>query len=428
MCISSAPPPTSFHRMDNDGQWNEPFPFRASLPRAGWSPQFFRNTPNISAAVTASGYAISLPAGSNVVLRLDVSSIDAAVGESWAEWVITASGTSSNAAMDAVRAVVTRPPSPPALQVVSRAADGHLGNDDSGPADLSADGRFVAFTSTSSDLTSRDYNFQEDVFVIDRQTRALECVSKQANGTNGNGRSYSPRISRDGRYVVFQSSATNLIAGDTNDREDVFVFDRQTRTTSLISAGPGGVRSLRDSGYPHVSGDGRYVAFESLADNFVANDGNGTWDIFLRDVVGGTIQCLSLVGGQTANDESHDAVISTDGSLVVFSSLAGNLAAADTNNTMDLFLWERGVAGVRLLSRTSDGRAGNDFSEGASISDDNRRILFSSLATDLAAPRYDSNSVTFLYDRQSDQLSQIVQPKLAARQLGGFYGARLTPA
>jgi len=416
-----------FIRLDNDGPTNETFSLHANLSPAGWSGQFFRVTTNISAAVTTSGYAISLPAGSNFVCRLDVSSLGAAIGEAWAEWVIAASGTSSNAAMDAVRAVATRLPSPPALQVVSRAADGHLGNDASEPAELSADGRFVTFTSTSSDLTNRDYNFAEDVFVLDRQSRALECISRQANGTNGNGRSYSSRISRDGRYVVFQSGATNLIIGDTNDREDVFLFDRQARTTTVISTGPGGVRSTRDSGYASLSGDGRYVAFESLADNFVANDTNGTWDIFLRDVTGGTIQCLSLAGGQTANDESHGAVISTDGSLVVFSSLASDLVAADTNNTFDLFLWQRGVQGVRLLSRTSEGRAGNDISQGASISDDNRWILFASKATDLAVPRYDSNSVTFLYDRLSDQLSQIVPPNLTGRQRGGFYGARLAP-
>src|SRR5207247_4042155 len=186
--------------------------------------RFFLDTAEITSAITGAGWTSSLHAASNVVLRLEVTSANAAVGESWAEWFITANGTRTNSALDAVRAVVRRTPSPPALQVVSRAADGRPGNDASGPANVSADARFVTFTSTASDLASHDYNLQEDVFVVDRQTLALECLSKASGGATGNGRSYNPRISRDGRYVVFQSSATNLIAGDTNDREDVFLF------------------------------------------------------------------------------------------------------------------------------------------------------------------------------------------------------------
>src|SRR5207245_1124152 len=275
------------------------------------------------------------PAG-HVVLRLDVTSANATLGESWAQWFITASGTRANSALDAVRAVVTRTPSPPSLQVVSRAADGRPGNDTSGPANVSGDARFVTFTSTASDLATHDYNLQEDVFVFDRETLALECLSTEAGGATGNGRSYNPRISRDGRYVVFQSGATNLIAGDTNDREDVFLFDRQTRTTTRVSVGPGGVQSSRDSGLSRISGDGRYVAFESLAENFVPGDT-------------------------------------------------------------------------------------------PTIPDDNRYLLFSSSATDLAVPNFDSNSVTFLYDRETAQLSQINPPRVAGRQRGGFFGARLAP-
>src|SRR5262249_25586302 len=159
-------------------------------------------------------------------------------------------------------------------------------------------------------------------FVLDRQTHLLECLSQQANGTNGNGRSYNSRISRDGRYVVFQSSATNLVSNDTNEREDVFLYDRQTRAATLVSVGPGGLPSGRDSGWGRISNDGRYVAFESLADNFVTGDTNGTWDVFLRDLTSGSVQCLSLAGTHPANDESHCRAMSGDGSLVVFSSLA----------------------------------------------------------------------------------------------------------
>src|SRR5207244_2055357 len=142
---------------------------------------------------------------------------------------------------------------------------------------------------------------------------------------------------RDGRYVVFQSAATNLVSGDTNEREDVFLADRQLHTATRISVGPGNVQSARDSGYGRMSGDGRYIVFESLADNFTSPDPNGTWDILMRDTVAGTTVCLSLAGSGTANDESHSPVISNDGSLVVFSSLASNLVAGDTNGVYDTF-------------------------------------------------------------------------------------------
>jgi subtilisin family serine protease/Tol biopolymer transport system component len=420
-------PATFFIRLDNDGPASAVFSVRANAAPPGWNSRFFLGAAEITADLTGAGWTISLPAASNVLLRLDVTSANAALGESLAEWSITAGATRANAALDAVRAVVTRTPSPPSLQVVSRAADGRLGNDASGPANVSADARFVTFTSTASDLTSHDYNLQEDVFVVDRQTGAPECLSKQAGGETGNGRSYNPRISRDGRYVIFQSSATDLIAGDTNAREDVFLFDRQTRAITRASVGPGGLQSPRESGLSRISGDGRFVAFESLAENFVPGDNNGTGDIFLRDTINGTIQCLSLAGSQTANDESHAPVMSNDGSLVVFSSLASNLAPGDTNEVDDLFLWQRGVSGVQLLSRTADGRAANQESDTPSISDDNRYILFSSAATDLAVPNFDSNSVTFLYDRETAQFSQINPPPVAGRQRGGFFSARLAP-
>ncbi len=412
-------------RLVNNGPADEVFSIRSGPAPVGWSGQYFRGTTNITSAVTGSGWLVSLDPGSNVVVRLDAASADASAGESWAEFYVVASGTTPGAALDAVRAVATRVPSPPALQVVSRAADGRIGNSSSGQATTSSDGRYVAFTSSASDLTSADYNLQEDVFVRDRQGGSVECLSKPDSET-GNGRSYNSQISRDGRYVVFQSSATNLVSGDTNDREDIFLFDRQTKTTSRMSYGSGGVQSLRDSAYPAMSGDARYIAFESLASNFVSNDQNGTWDIFLRDRTAGTIQCLSLAGAATANDESHSPVVSNDGSLVAFTSLASNLSAGDTNETYDVFLWVRGV-GLKLISRTASGIAGNDLSSYPSISDDNRYIVFSSRATNLAVASFSTNSITFIYDRETDQLSQLNPPWVQGRQRHGYFGAQIAP-
>ncbi|HXG47070.1 MAG TPA: hypothetical protein VNO52_05560, partial [Methylomirabilota bacterium] len=354
-------------------------------------------------------------------------SVDAAAGEAWAEWVVTATGVRSNSASDAVRAVVTRRPALPAFAVASRAADGRMGNDAVEGAEISGDGRWLVFTSSASDLVRRDYNLQEDVFLVDRETRWLECLSKRPDGTNAAGRTHRPSISRDGRYVTFQSGAADLVANDTNDREDVFLLDRQTRSLSRISAGPGPVQWGRESGWPKISADGRHVVFASLAGASVIADTNDTWDVFLRDVDSGAVQCLSQVAGRTANDESNDPEISADGGSVVFTSLASDLTANDTNDTFDIFLWRRGAASLRLVSRTADGRAGNGSSTGGSISADGRWVLFQSRATDLAVADPEGDSNLFLYDSDSDTLSRLEPPPLSPRQRGGFFGARLAP-
>jgi len=121
-------PATFLIRLDNDGPANETFIVRANVPPPGWDARFFRDTTNLTSAITGGGWTVSLPAAGNVVLGLEVTSITAALGESRAEWVVTAGGTRTNSGLDAVRAVVTRAPSPPSLEVVSRAGDVHLGS------------------------------------------------------------------------------------------------------------------------------------------------------------------------------------------------------------------------------------------------------------------------------------------------------------
>src|SRR5207245_714212 len=174
---------------------------------------------------------------------------------------------------------------------VSVASGGTEGNDASLGCAFSADGRFVAFDSTASDLVAADTNGVSDVFVHDRQTGTTEQVSVASGGAQGNGSSgligfaFPPTLSADGRFAAFVSLATLLVAGDTNGATDVFVHDRQTGATERVSvASGGGTQGNRNSGgffaFPALSADGRLVAFQSDATNLVAGDTNGATDVF----------------------------------------------------------------------------------------------------------------------------------------------------
>jgi Tol biopolymer transport system component len=156
---------------------------------------------------------------------------------------------------------------------------------------LSADGRFVAFDSDGGshrpdvgpNLVPGDTNGTWDVFVHDRQTATIERVSVSSTGAQGNSVSMLPAISGDGRYVAYVSSATNLVAGDTNGAADVFVRDRHSRRTERVSVGLAGAEGHAASWYPTISADGRFVAFDSDATNLVAGDTNGVGHVFARD-------------------------------------------------------------------------------------------------------------------------------------------------
>jgi len=161
-----------------------------------------------------------------------------------------------------------------ATTMVSVTPGGTDGNDDSDTPAISADGRYVAFVSWASNLVAGDTNWQSDVFVRDRVTGATTRVSVASDGTQANGLNRTPMISADGRYVAFPSEASNLVAGDTNGKPDVFVRDRVTGATTRVSVTNAGSQANGNSGRPAINADGRYVAFESDASNLVAGDTN----------------------------------------------------------------------------------------------------------------------------------------------------------
>jgi len=240
------------------------------------------------------------------------------------------------------------------IERVSVASDWSQGNGDSlGPIAVSEGGRYVVFHSDASNLVSSDLNSKRDVFVRDRSTANTERIG---GGLESWG---ITSISNDGRYVAFVSLAYTLVPGDTNWCLDVFVRDRQTGTTERVSVASDGSEGDGVSLGPAISADGRYVAFESAATNLVPGDTNNARDIFVHDRVTGTTERVSVAGdGSQGNDESTSAAISADGRYVAFESAATNLVPGDTNNARDIFVYDRQAGTVARVSVGSDGGEG----------------------------------------------------------------------
>ena len=212
---------------------------------------------------------------------------------------------------------------------------------------ISADGRYVAFESYASNLVDDDSNGEtQDIFVHDRVTKATELVNVHSNGTQANGlnpfsghNSQHPSISADGRYVAFDSHASNLVDGDTNEQRDIFVHDRETGTTERVSVRIG-VQSDGGSFDASISADGRYVAFQSSASNLVDGDTNGLADIFVHDRETGTTERVNVKsdGTQPTGNGNHSGStsISADGRTILFSTQAP-MVAGDDNGQSDVF-------------------------------------------------------------------------------------------
>ncbi|MBP2235259.1 Tol biopolymer transport system component [Sinorhizobium kostiense] len=288
--------------------------------------------------------------------------------------------------------------------LVSADPNGFVGSGGSAFTSFSAHGRYVAFSSDANNLVADDTNGTTDVFVRDLQLGTTIRVSVDSAGNQANNYSYSGSISADGRHVAFTSSASNLVAGDTNGFIDVYVRDLQLGTTTRVSVDSSGDEANGDSNFlelPSISADGRYVAFSSEASNLVAGDTNGVSDIFVRDLHLGTTTRVSVgsVGGQ-ANGGSFEASISADGRYVAFSSDASNLVAGDTNSVEDVFVFDlqRGTT-TRVGVAPSGGQANNE-SFLPSISADGRHIAFNSVASNLVADDTNGDVDTFVADGQ----------------------------
>jgi len=264
---------------------------------------------------------------------------------------------------------------------------------------ISADGRFVTFASDASNLVAGDTNNRGDIFVRDLLTNTTTRVSVDSAGIQGNGISEFPSISADGRFVAFTSNASNLVPGDTNNSNDTFVRDLLTNTTTRVSVDSAGIQGNDSSRIPSISADGRFVTFASDATNLVPGDTNGRADIFVRDLLTNTTTCVSVdSAGNPGNDSSLYSSISADGRFVVFESDAFNLVRGDTNNSTDIFVRNLSTNTTTRVSVSGAGNQGNGESYSPSISANGQKVAFSSKASNLVPGDTNNGSDLFIVD------------------------------
>ena len=237
-----------------------------------------------------------------------------------------------------------------------------------------------------------------------------------------NGNSNLSMISADGRFVTFQSYASNLVNGDTNhdcvtkdglsgvNCPDVFVYDRDTTEMRRVSVSSNGAQGNSwSAGGGTISADGRYVAFPSAASNLVSGDTNKTYDVFVHDRETGQITSVSVSSvGMQGNRYSYQPFISASGRFVAYSSAASNLVPADTNELIDIFVHDRETGETTRVSVSSTGVQGNsDSYSPSSISDDGRYVAFYSDASNLVVDDTNGCRDIFVHDRQSGQTERV---------------------
>lgn len=331
-------------------------------------------------------------------------------------------------------------------------------------ADVSQDGRYVVFVSSATDLVSPSTSGQE-VFLRDRLNNTTELISKSTSSIEGNGKSYEPKISEDGRYIVFSSQSTNLVSGDTNNKSDIFLRDRNLNTTVRVSFKKSGAETTTDSVQPDISADGKYVVWTMKESSYLG--------VYLVDTSTGVRSTLSInASGNSANADSRDPRISCEGRFVIFTSKANNLTSGDmsnatnnksrvylvdrlkphdpqyirgtaqnpnggldsrwpyiscngnyitftsdasgntlitgdTNNKYDVFLYNRIDNTIQRVSTDSSGGQGNNDSAMSAVSNDGKYVVFDSDATNLIANDTNGQRDIFLKNTQTGTLEAI---------------------
>jgi Tol biopolymer transport system component len=283
---------------------------------------------------------------------------------------------------------------------VSVSSGEHQANGESHSVDISPNGRYVVFESFATNLAKGDVNGTYDVFLRDRGLGRTFLISVSSSGAHGNFESADPVVSANGRYVAFESAATNLVKGDTNNSVDTFVRDRAAGKTIRVSVSSAERQGNASSSDPAISPNGRFVAFQSLASNLVQGDTANESDVILRDrMLGKTFRMSVSSGGVQGNAGSYSMDVTPDGRYVAFESFADNLTKGDTNHHADVFLRDRSARKTYRLSVSSRERQGNGFSADPSISADGRYVTFESRANNLVSGDTNGATDVFVRDR-----------------------------
>lgn len=312
---------------------------------------------------------------------------------------------------------------------LSVSSGGLQGNAGSLEGMIAADGRYVVFTSFASNLIRRDTNRAGDVFVRDLRTGTTRRVSVSASGGQVSDHSWFPSISADGRDVAFRSSAADLVPGDTNGESDIFVRDRVAKTTERVSVSTAGVEGNAMSRIGLISRDGRFVVFDSQASNLVAGDTNGKPDVFVRDLAKGTTTRISVSsqGAQAQGGTSfYQPALAVSGNdrYLAFQSDAANLVRRDTNHVSDVFVRDRWKhTTTRVSVAGGGGQANGESAGGISLSADGRYVAFASQASNLVPGDTNGVSDVFVRDRLAKTTQRI---STAVRGGAGAYSPAIS--
>ena len=309
------------------------------------------------------------------------------------------------------------------------AANGDCGQHE-GPS-FSADGRFIVFSSFANNLVPRDRNGVPDVFLRDRATGTTERVNVGSGGVEANGWTYGSWISADGRFVSFASLATNLVPGDTNGKNDVFVKNLATGSIEIVSVDSNGVQSNGFSGGGMLSGDGRFVVFGSEADNLVPGDDNQSMDVFVHDRLTGVTERINVSSsGAEALPIFGDDItcaISADGRFVAFTTDAPNLVSGDTNGQTDVFVRDRLAGTTERVSVSSAGREQlipDQYTFDCVLSPDGRFVGFTSEASNLVSGDTNGQYDAFVHDRLTGTTERVsVDANGGQLRSGGVIGS-----
>jgi Tol biopolymer transport system component len=266
---------------------------------------------------------------------------------------------------------------------------------------ISAGGRFVLFTSPASNLAAHDTNHSSDVFLRDRMTGTTHLVSEGRDGAAGDAASTAVALSPQARYVVFESTASNLVPGDTNHTSDFFILDRRTGTTRRVSVDSHGrqgvATSSADVPFGAISAGGRYVVFSTDHSGLVDGDTNGDFDVFVRYLRNGTTQLVSVGGdGARGDADSFGTGISADGRYVVFETRATSLLSGQ-DSAGQVLVRDRSARDTWPVSVSPHLALGNQASGGALLSADGHRVVFDSTSTNIVV--HDVNEVPDVFSR-----------------------------
>jgi Tol biopolymer transport system component len=311
---------------------------------------------------------------------------------------------------------------------VSVDSSGAEGNYTSVGAWVSADEDLVGFTSLATNLVAGDQNGTYDAFVHQRSTGLTERISVSSTGAEGDRDSLCGMMSANGSLVVFASRATNLVPGDTNGVNDIFVRDRVLATTIRVSVDSSGAQGDLDCRGAAISADGRIVLFGSQATNLVPGDTNGKEDMFVHDLATGITERVSVdsLGAQSDGFSFHPS-LSSDGQIVAFASDSTNLVSGDTNGKIDVFVHDRSTGLTERVSVDSTGKQGNDDSMFPWLTADGRSVSLMSWATNLVAGDTNSCTDAFLHDRSTGRTERLSVDSSGAEANGASTWPILTP-